>query len=43
MSDSKYWAVVTICYPAFWVSGNPTVVGEKNVPRQGSVILAPTT
>ena len=42
MSDSTYRTVVAICYPAFWVSGKPTVIGRRNVPLEGPVILAPT-
>ncbi|QOV91471.1 lysophospholipid acyltransferase family protein [Humisphaera borealis] len=42
MSDSTYRTVVAICYPAFWVSGRPVVIGRKNMPLTGPVILAPT-
>lgn len=42
MSDATYRVVWSICYPAFWVSGRPFVLGRKNVPETGAAILAPT-
>lgn len=40
MSDAFYNTVWTICYPAFWTSSSPIIIGAQKTRRSGAFILA---
>ncbi|CAN5433642.1 lysophospholipid acyltransferase family protein [soil metagenome] len=40
MSDLFYNTIWTICYPAFWTSSSPIVIGAEKTRRDGAFILA---